>query len=154
LERALRAAQEAAEKKLADVAIGVRITAGPRLVFTIQEKLGGKVAETKSDDLDVVGVYLARAFNDPKGPWVIAVIAELEVAKDLVQKVYTVCARAGFKKAAFSVADPGAVNSPQETRERLWRGGGQEWKVEPTTTIEIDLRKYVPPLDLRPHVQW
>ena len=73
--------------------------------YTVREVVNERIAEITCSNLDILTRYLSRAFNDPKGPKKLRIIACKDHSLDHVRPVLAACAAAGYTKAAFSHTD-------------------------------------------------
>ena len=90
--------------------------------YTVGEVVKGKVGEMQCYEMDILGMYLTRAFNDSKGPKKIRIYAEQNWSHDQIYKLFAVCAQAGYQKARFILPED-AVDC---LRRRLENGQGRE----------------------------
>jgi len=92
-------AKKAADELGDDIAVAVRGGKSPQ--YTVREVINGKVGEVTCTDPDVLAKYLARAFNDPKGPKKLRVQADRSLPTDQLKKVLEAAAAAGYAKATL-----------------------------------------------------
>jgi RNA polymerase sigma factor (sigma-70 family) len=133
-------AKSAAAELGSDLAIVVTESGG-KLSYTVREVVNEKIGEMHCSDSDVLAKYLARTFNDPKGPKKLRVHASKGAPEDQLKKLFEACAAAGYSKVTFiEKAIVAAVHSTPVTTYKTI-----PYSVQKIETREIDLTKYASP---------
>ncbi|AMV29608.1 ECF RNA polymerase sigma factor SigW [Gemmata sp. SH-PL17] len=135
-----KAEADAAAELGKDVAVVVG-DAG-KAAYTIREVINDRVAEITCSNLDALTKYLSRAFNDPKGPKKLRVIAYKEHSSDYLHPVFAACGAAGYTKATFSRIEHPTVK--YNFSFDAYRHYGYTVPLGPTPG-EIDLRTFAAP---------
>jgi RNA polymerase sigma factor (sigma-70 family) len=134
-------------------AVSVHVAAGEGPAeYAVREVVGGKVAEVRCSDPDILATYLARALRDPKGPKALRVSADRGVSLDQVNRVFAAGAAAGYKTASFARTDP-RLTTLAVLEDAMSRAASVEYllatrlplaKEERPAPGEIDLSKFAP----------
>jgi len=117
--------------------------------YTIREVVNEKIGEMHCSDTDVLAKYLARAFNDPKGPKKLRIHADKSFPGDELANVFQACAVAGYKRVLLFENVPLIVSRTYTPAYTTTYSPAYAVEVaRPVTRIEtreIDLTKYTDP---------